>query len=115
MATNYLGVGDVIEVTAGAGGVTKDTIYKGTNRGGVHLATAASGVSTPVALEGIFTVTKKAAATLDFAVGEKVYILTTGGVNKAVPVTGGSTISLGFAVEAAATGATTVKVKLAGF
>ena len=60
--------------------------------------------------EGVCTVAKKAAATLDFAFGEMAYGLTTGGVVKAVAT--GSTVPIGYAVAAAATGDTTVNVKL---
>lgn len=77
---------------------------------GVLVLGGVSGDVRPVALEGVFEVAKKAGATLDFAVGEKVQSLSTGGVLKAV-ATGGA-LPLGIAYEAAVTGATTVKVKL---
>lgn len=110
MATNFTQYGDVINYTAGAA-ITKGAIVPLTECAGVALDTATgSGAVIPVALEGVWTVTKKAGATLDFAVGEKVQTLTTGGVEKAV-ATGGSE-PLGIAVAAAATGDTTVAVKL---
>jgi len=110
MATNYVGEGDVIDYTAG-GAITKGAIVPLSQCAGVALASATgSGAIIPLALDGVFTVTKKAGATLDFAVGEYAYTLTTGGVEKAV-ATGGSE-ALGVCVEAAVTGATTVKVKL---
>jgi len=109
MATNYTQEGDVISFTA-AGNITKNAIVPLTECAGVALNTVTTGGICQVALEGVFTVPKKAAATLDFAVGEYVQTLTTGGVEKAV-ATGGSE-TLGIAVEAAVTGATTVKVKL---
>lgn len=101
--------GNAINVTLG-GTVTAGDIVPLAEVAGVALASGGSGEVIAVALEGVFEVAKKAGATLDFAVGEKVQTLTTGGVERAV-ATGGSE-PLGIAVEAAATGATTVKVKL---
>ena len=115
---NFVQPGDTINFTAPAGGAVAGNIYKGQNGGGVFKETAASGVSVAVALNGVFTVPKKAGANLDFVAYEKVFILTTGTApnnQKAVPVTGGSTVSLGFAVAAAATGATSVQVRLSPF
>lgn len=112
MTTAYSGEGEVINVTATAG-CTKGTIWAGTEVAGVFLATyaaASTNTAVPVAVEGVFTVTKKAAATLDFAVGEMAYVLATGGVNVAVAT--GGTIPIGYAIEAATTTATTVRVKL---
>lgn len=113
MTDTYQQVGDVITLTASAGGVTKDGLVALNQCCVVALETAASGVAYAAAAEGVFTVTKKAGATLDFAVGEYAYALTTGGVEVAVPT--GGTEAVGFAVEAAATGDTTVKVKLDRF
>ena len=112
MTTTYVQKGDVIEYTA-TGNITKGAIVVLTDFAGVALNTVVTGGICEVALEGVFTVTKKAGATLDFAVGEKVQTLTTGGVEKAV-ATGGSE-PLGMAVAAAVTGATTVTVKLCRF
>jgi len=109
MATNLSQYGDVINYTA-PGNITKGAIVPLTECAGVALNTVTTGGICQVALEGVFSVTKKAAATLDFAVGEYAQTLTTGGVEKAV-ATGGSE-TLGIAVEAAVTGATTVLVKL---
>lgn len=106
---NYLQPGDVIDYTC-AGNITLGNVVPLSECAGVALLSGVTGAVIPVALSGVFEVTKKAGATLDFAVGEKVQTLTTGGVEKAV-ATGGSE-PLGIAVEAAVTGATTVKVKL---
>jgi predicted RecA/RadA family phage recombinase len=106
--------GDVIGVSA-TGGCTAGTIAALNEIAGVYLdtyAAASTNTNVPVALEGVFSVTKKAGANLDFAVGEKVYALSTGGAYKAVMTATGGTLPLGIAVEAAVTGATTVKVKL---
>jgi len=112
MATNYVQVGDVIDYTT-TGNITKDAIVPLNQCAGVALDTGTTGAVIPVALEGVFTVAEKAAATLDFAVGEYAYSLTTGGAEVAVAT--GGTEAIGIAVEAAVTGATTVKVKLDRF
>lgn len=109
MSTNLSQYGDVIDYTT-SGDITKGAIVPLNECAGVALDSGTTGAVIPVALEGVFSVTKKAGATLDFAVGEKVQTLTTGGVEKAV-ATGGSE-PLGIAVAAAVTGATTVLVKL---
>ena len=109
MATNMTGDGDVISVVA-TGAFTKNLVYPLSDCAGVLLNTGVTGDYMQIALSGVYTVVKKAGATLDFAVGEYVQTLTTGGVEKAV-ATGGSE-SLGIAMAAAVTGATTVSVKL---
>lgn len=109
MATNLSQYGDVINYTT-TGDITKGAIVPLAQCAGVALDSGTTGAVIPVALEGVFTVTKKAGATLDFAVGEYAYTLTTGGAEVAV-ATGGSEV-LGIAIVAAATGATTVTVKL---
>ena len=112
MATNYEQVGDVIDYTA-PGAITKGAIVPFSQCAGVALDSGVTGAVIPVAMEGVFDVAKKAAATLDFAVGEYAYSLTTGGAEVAVAT--GGTEAIGIAVEAAVTGATTVKVKLDRF
>jgi predicted RecA/RadA family phage recombinase len=101
--------GRVIDVVL-TGSATAGQIAPLAECAGVYLGSGTSGQTVPVGLEGVFEVPKKAGATLDFAVGEYVQTLTTGGVEKAV-ATGGSK-PLGIAVAAAATGATTVRVKV---
>lgn len=108
--------GDVIGVTATAG-CTAGAIWNGDGIAGVFLdtyAAASTNTNVPVALEGVFSVTKKAHAD-GWAIGEKIYSLTTGGVNKAVAAATGSAIPLGIAVAVAATSATTGTVKLCTF
>jgi len=112
MSNKYSQKGDVITITAATGGATKDTIYRGDEIAGVYVESATGGALVPIALEGVFTVTKAAAAGTALSIGEKVYA-TTG--LAATPVTGASNLPLGIAVEAAATGATTAVVKLATF
>lgn len=113
MATNQLGKGDVIDITAATGGVTSGAIHIGTNRAGIYLISATGGAVVPTALEGVFSVTKVAATSgAAFTVLDQVFAVATGGANKAKNA---GTAALGYAVEAATTTATTVKVKLAGF
>lgn len=109
MATNYSQYGDVIDYTL-AGDITKGQLIAGTEVCFVAIDSGATGDVVPVACEGVWTVAKKAGALLDFAVGEMAYGLTTGGVVKAVAT--GATVPIGYAVAAAATGDTTVTVKL---
>lgn len=112
MSSGLVQDGDVITVAA-TGGCTQGAIWKGTEVCGVYLETyaaSANNTAVPVGVEGVFTVTKKAGATLDFAEGEMAYALTTGGANVAVAT--GSTVPIGWATADAATGATTVTVKL---
>lgn len=109
MTNKYIGEGNTVAVTAAAD-FTQGDIVPLSECAGVALNTGVTGETISVALEGVFTVTKKAGATLDFAQGEKVQTLTTGGVEKAV-ATGGSE-ALGVAWAAAATGDTEVQVKV---
>lgn len=102
--------GDRITVTAG-GAVTAGQVWAGTEVAGIYLGSATgSGVSVAVAVEGVYTCPKKAGANLDFAVGEMAYALSTGGIYTAVPT--GATVPIGYAVVAAATGDTSVTLKL---
>ena len=116
MTAKFQGVGDKATITAPTGGLTKDTLFASGDRAGVVLETVSAGEKVSIAYEGEFLLPKKAGATLDFAIGEKVVSLTTGGVERCVPVaaaTGGEAV--GWATAAAATGATEVQVKLGGF
>lgn len=107
--------GSQIEIMAPSGGAVAGGIWlAGARRTGVYLETAASGLPVNVALEGVHTVTKKAGASDALSLGQRVWCLTTGGVNRATAVSG-SNKPLGFAVAAATTGATTCRVKLAGW
>lgn len=110
MATNQSGKGDVINITAATGGVTSGAIWEGTDCAGVYLLSATGGAVVPVAVEGIWTVTKVGATSgAAFTQGDTVYSVTTGGVNKAKNA---GTIILGKATAAATTTATTVDVKI---
>lgn len=116
MTTALIQDGDVINVSATAG-CTAGNIYAGEAIGGVFLATyaaASTNTACPVALEGVFTVRKKAHAD-GWAVGEKIYCIATGSTYTAVAAATGTNYPLGIAVEVAATSATTGKVKLCTF
>ena len=108
MTDQYQGLGDKITVTAPTGGATEGAIYVGTDRCGVYLSTVTGSASVAVGLEGEFTVAK--ATGVATTVLDKVYSTSTG----AATSTATGNTALGYATEVAATGATTVKVKLAG-
>ena len=111
MATNLIADGDRIPFTA-AGNITagKIVVMTAGQKGcaGVAMETVTTGSVVAVAVRGVFEVTKAAGATLDFAVGEKVYTTSTGA---ATPTATGNT-GLGIAYAAAVTGATTAQVLL---
>jgi predicted RecA/RadA family phage recombinase len=113
MGTKLVQDGAVLNYTT-AGAVTKDTLIKIGDTFGVPLATAAgSGEVIPVALEGVFTLSKIAAASTALVAGGLVYARATGSVFKVLAVATGN--AMGTAFAAAATGATTGVVKLHGF
>lgn len=111
MPTTLVAEGDRIPFTA-AGNITAGQIVVmlagTTGSAGVAMDTVTTGAVVPVAVTGVFTVTKAAGATLDFAVGERVFTTSTG----AATPTATSNTGLGFAYAAAVTGATTVQVRL---
>ena len=111
MPTTLVQDGDRWPITA-SGNVTAGNIvviFSGIKGlAGVAMDTVTTGTVVPVATKGVFTVTKKAGATLDFAVGEPAYTTATGA---ATPTATGNT-PLGRAFAAAVTGATTVQVQL---
>ena len=111
MATTYVGDGDRVTLTAD-NDYTAGDLYRLTAGAvgsvGVVVDTVASGATAVVALSGVWTVAKAAAGTMDFAVGEKVYMTSSG---KARPTATGNT-PVGIAFAAATTGATTMQVKL---
>ena len=111
MATTYVGDGERLSLTANndyTGGDIYTLLAGSTGSAGVVVETVASGATAVVAMTGVWTVAKAAAATMDFAVGERVFVTSSG---KARPTATGNT-PLGYAVEAATTGATTAKVRL---
>lgn len=110
--------GRVIGVSATAG-CTAGAIWVGDGIAGVFLDTytaASTNTNVPVALEGVFTVTKKAHGDA-WAVGEKIYAHTTGTTITAVAAATGGALPLGIAVKPlpSATGSTSGTVKLCTF
>jgi len=115
MATNLVQNGDVLETVA-TGAVTKGWIVQRGQVIGVALNTATgAGAALRLAIGGVWTVDKIAAASTALAVGGRVYSRATGsaGRRKVLGVATGAII--GTAWEAAVTGATTAKVKLHSF
>lgn len=111
MAYGYQQAGDAINVTVG-GTVTANTVCVLDSIAGIYTNSGVSGDVVPVALEGVFTVTKSASSVSGFAQGDKIYALTSGGA----PTTStSSSVPLGIAVEACTTTATSFKVKLCSF
>lgn len=107
MTDQYYGDGNVITVTAPTGGATEGAIYRGADMAGVYLTTKSAGASVAVALEGEFVLAKTAGVAL--SVGEKLYATTAPAVTSA---TGASNLPIGICTLAAATGASTARVKL---
>lgn len=115
MPTNLVQNGEVLDTVA-TDAVTKGWLVKRGSVLGVALNTATgAGAALRLAISGVWTVDKIAAASTNTVVGGKVYGRATGtaGRQKALAVATGAVI--GTAYEAAVTGATTVKVKLLGF
>ena len=115
MATNLVQNGDVLETVA-TGAVTKGwLVQRGAVRGVALNSATGAGAALRLAVNGVWTVDKIEAASTSLAVGGKVYIRATGSAGR-VKVLGVATgVVIGTAWEAAATGATTAKVKLHGF
>ena len=110
MTTRYTGKGDVIQITAATGGAAVNALYVGDSCAGVYVESATGGALVPVALEGVFTVNK--AAGVAMAVLDLVYSTATGNDTSA---TGAGNVPLGISTAVAATGASTVDVKLDRF
>lgn len=111
MTDKFVQEGNVIDVTAG-GDITQGTIAVLESCAGVYTKSGVSGDVIPVALTGVFSLTKIAGASEGLAVGRKVYTTATGRVTT---VATGTRKPLGFAAAAAATGATTCRVRLHAF
>lgn len=110
MTDQYVGVGNIIHVTAVTGGVTEGTVYRGTNSCGVYLDSATGGAQVAVGVEGVFTLVKPTA--LNVGVLEQLYATTTPALTS---TTGATNLPVGISTAAAATGITAVNVKLATF
>ena len=95
-----------------SGSVTKDTVYAGDTLAGVYMKSGGNGDVVPVALEGAFKFTTgSAGATVKFAVLDKVYATSSGGV---LTNSASSAVALGYALNATTSGGgESVVVKLA--
>ena len=109
MATNFVREGDVFEVEAPSGGLTKGNVYVAGNAFGVVLATAASGVNTQCKIGGVWDIPKLNAASMSMAVGANVHWHASG-TNATTSAT--SNTKIGVALVAAANTDTTVRVRL---
>lgn len=107
---NYVGEGKTITITAGGTISSGDVDAIGTGLVGVAMNDATSGQAVVYALEGVFTLAKitgaiNAGDVLDWDVSALA-------VGKAITPAAGDVENFGVAMEAAASGAATVKVKL---
>lgn len=109
MSTNKVSDGLTVNYTAPTGGIAGGAIVLGTNRAGVALNSVTGGAVVPLAVSGVYTVTKSAGAGEAMTFMDKVFAKVTGGVNVA-SATG--TVPLGHATVAAVTGATSATVLL---
>lgn len=111
MSTKQVQEGKVLNLTAGAGGATVNTVHVMTKMIGVNLETVASGALQPVAIEGVWTLNKTSGQA--YTVGQQVYSTSTGLITS-VATTAGN-VPAGYAVKAAATGDATAEIKLLPF
>ena len=109
MANNLWGDGASVTITA-TGAFSEGGLVVLDQRAGVNVNAGVTGDLQVIALEGVYQVTKAAAAD-GWAVGEKVYANAT----NAQAATGAGRQPLGWATEVAATSATVGKVKLGGW
>ena len=114
MATNLVSDGEVLQTVSTGGAVTNGMLIKrGAIRGvALNTTTGAGGALRLHVGGGVWDLTKIAAASTSMAVGAACYGRATGSVGqiKVLGVATGSVI--GYAVEAATTGATTAMIKL---
>ena len=105
---SLIGNGKRFNVTA-TGTVAKSGVWAASVRAGVYMKSGALNDVVPVALTGIFELTKSAATTTGFALGQKVYAVASTGV-----ITNSTTGHpvLGTAVALTSSDATSVRVRL---
>lgn len=113
MTVRLIQDGGVINVTSGATARTAGDLIKEGDTFGVVLKTAATGTVYALAIEGVFSLPKIAAASTNLVVGGLVYARATGSTYKVLGVATGNAMGTAFAI--AATGATSAIVKLHGF
>lgn len=105
--TNYVGEGDALTLVAPYAVNSGGGAQFGNNLFGVAVTTLASGATGVFRSEGVFDLTKN--TTGAFAVGDRLYWDNT---NKRLTTTTTGNICVGIAVEAAATTASTGRIKL---
>lgn len=111
MASNFVQLGDVLTLTAPAGGVVSGQGYVIGSIFVVALVSAAAGLPFTGMAEGVFRMTKNAAGSgKAFTAGEAIFW--DDGSNKRWDKTATGFFQIGVAVEAAATTATTVLVRI---
>lgn len=115
MATNYVQDGSTVQVTTPTGGYTSGDFVAlpaagtGSKFVGVASATYAAGATAVLMTEGVFSVsTKKAGAGEAWAVGDDIYLTSTGDFTETATSNGYA----GVAWEAAVTGATTGQIRI---
>lgn len=106
---NYIQAGDVIEVTAPAGGVTSGAPLLIGALFGVACTTAAAGIRVNLATRGVFDLPKLGTDTI--TEGQRVFF---DAANDRITETAASNYAIGSATEAAGNGAATVRVRLDG-
>jgi predicted RecA/RadA family phage recombinase len=112
MATNFLQPGNVLTLTAPAGGVTSGVGYVIGSIFVIALADAIAGAPFEGQRQGTFSLPKHAdVAGFDFAEGEAVFWDDT---NKRLDKTGATFYPVGYVADAAATADTTCELVLAG-
>lgn len=104
---NYVQPGDTLDLTAPSGGVISGQATLFGAIFGVAATDAAQGKKVAVKVEGVFNLPKATGAGIDE--GAKVYWIT---ADKKVTATAGSNTLIGHAVEAAASAATSIAVRL---
>lgn len=112
---NYVQDGDFIKFTAGAT-ITSGMLVKVGDLFGVAVTDVANGSEGVLALEGVFTIPKTTGAGTAIAVGGKAYFDTSEAATGKVSGDAETAANplCGYAIEAAADGATTAKIRLLG-
>lgn len=108
MTTKYIQPGDVLDYTPGAAVVSGQVVLFGT-KVGVALAAIAAASTGPLQVAGVFELNKLSTDVV--AVGAALYWDNT---NSRLTVTASGNTYAGYAVAAAASGATAVRIKLNG-
>lgn len=102
--------GDILTVTAPAGGVTSGGIVRIGSIVGVAITDAAAGAEVSIQRRGVFTLTKASATEL--TAGQRAFLNTTSLL--LVASGGAGTLAIGSVVKAAGAGVTAVEVALDG-